>query len=57
MGADGIDTAFQYNYENAKKKNIKIGVYHYYRPNENSTKQFENFSNPEVHEKTTATVR
>ena len=44
MGADGIDTAFQYNYENAKKNNIKIGVYHYYRPNENSKQQFENFS-------------
>ena len=44
MGYNGLDTAFQYNYENAKKNNIKIGVYHYYRPDENSTKQFENFS-------------
>jgi len=43
MGRDGIDEAFKYNIKEAKKYGIKVGVYHYYRPNENSTEQFENF--------------
>ncbi len=43
MGEDGIDRYFKLNWENAKKYNYVRGAYHYYRPNENSTKQFENF--------------
>jgi lysozyme len=43
MGEDGIDRYFKRNWENAKKHNYVRGAYHYYRPNENSTKQFENF--------------
>tara|TARA_Y100001968_G_scaffold328058_1_gene374419 strand:+ start:840 stop:1466 length:627 start_codon:yes stop_codon:yes gene_type:complete len=50
MGKDGIDKAFQYNFKEAQKNGIKVGVYHYYRPNENSLEQFENFlkNTPEV---------
>ncbi|MAQ69725.1 MAG: hypothetical protein CMD23_01345 [Flavobacteriales bacterium] len=44
MGSNGQDTAFQYNYENAKKQKIAIGIYHYYRPNEDAQAQFENFA-------------
>jgi len=43
MGKDGRDKAFEYNFQEAKKYGIKVGVYHYYRPNENSTEQIENF--------------
>ncbi len=43
MGEDGNDRYFKQNWENAKKYNYVRGAYHYYRPNENSTKQFENF--------------
>ena len=43
MGKDGVDNEFEYNLKEAKKHGIKVGVYHYYRPNENSTEQFENF--------------
>tara|TARA_B100000902_G_C27298807_1_gene911596 strand:+ start:348 stop:1058 length:711 start_codon:yes stop_codon:yes gene_type:complete len=43
MGKDGVDNDFKYNIEQARKNGIKVGVYHYYRPNENSTEQFENF--------------
>jgi len=43
MGKDGRDEAFEYNFQEAKKYGIKVGVYHYYRPNENSTEQVENF--------------
>ena len=44
MGSNGKDTAFQYNYENAIKNQIPVGVYHYYRPNENAKSQFDNFA-------------
>ena len=44
MGDDGIDRRFNYNWKNSKKQGFIRGAYHYYRPNENSTKQFENFS-------------
>ncbi|MCK5815423.1 MAG: glycoside hydrolase family 25 protein [Flavobacteriaceae bacterium] len=44
MGKNGKDSEFQYNWKNAKKYNYIRGAYHYYRPNENSTKQFNNFS-------------
>lgn len=43
MGADGKDFEFERNWKNTKQKNFLRGAYHYYRPNENSTKQFNNF--------------
>ena len=48
MGDDGVDSRFQKNWKNAKKNGYIRGAYHYYRPNENSTKQFTNFSNNTV---------
>ena len=45
MGKDGTDNTFNYNFNEAKKIGLKVGVYHYYRPNENSNEQFENFIN------------
>lgn len=44
MGKDGSDSKFQKNWINAKKNNYLRGAYHYYRPNENSVKQFLNFT-------------
>ena len=44
MGKNGKDNAFEYNFKEAKNEGLKVGVYHYYRPNENSQEQFENFS-------------
>jgi GH25 family lysozyme M1 (1,4-beta-N-acetylmuramidase) len=44
MGVDGVDNKYEYNRTNAKKQGFIVGAYHYFRPNENSTKQFENFS-------------
>ncbi len=44
MGADGQDVQFKSNWKNAKANNYLRGAYHYYRPNENSVLQFENFS-------------
>ncbi|MAZ58671.1 MAG: glycoside hydrolase [Flavobacteriales bacterium] len=44
MGSNGKDTAFQYNYENAIKNKINVGIYHYYRPNEDAQAQFKNFA-------------
>lgn len=43
MGKDGIDKNFKTNYSKAKENAYITGVYHYYRPNENSTEQFNNF--------------
>mgnify|MGYP001351869947 CR=1 FL=1 len=43
MGKDGVDKAFKYNFQEAQKNGIKVGVYHYYRPNEKADAQFENF--------------
>ncbi len=37
------DTKYARNYAEAKKNGFIVGSYHYYRPNENSTLQFENF--------------
>lgn len=37
------DTEYTENYVGAKKNNLIVGSYHYYRPNESSVKQFENF--------------
>ncbi len=44
MGSDGQDLQFKSNWNNAKENNYLRGAYHYYRPNENSVLQFENFS-------------
>lgn len=44
MGSDGQDVRFNSNWKNAKEHNYLRGAYHYYRPNENSVVQFENFS-------------
>lgn len=43
MGKNGIDSAFTYNFKETKKNNIKRGIYHYFRPNENGLEQFQNF--------------
>ena len=42
-GKDGADTCFKDNWAQAKKHNLIRGAYHYYRPNENSLAQAENF--------------
>lgn len=41
----GVDKDIRYdkNYREAKEQGFIVGSYHYYRPNENSTKQFDNF--------------
>jgi len=44
MGIDK-DCKFEDNYKGAKINNIPIGVYHYYRPNENSIRQANNLIN------------
>ena len=43
MGIGGVDKHFRENWRNAKKHNYVRGAYHYYRPNENSAKQFKNY--------------
>lgn len=43
MGKDGADSRFKQNWEGFRPLPIKRGAYHYYRPNENSTLQAENF--------------
>lgn len=43
MGLNGKDKRFVYNWEKAKSIGLLCGAYHYYRPNENSTEQFNNF--------------
>ena len=43
MGADGVDKWAKRNLKGAKEEGFQIGVYHYYRPNENSTRQARNF--------------
>lgn len=42
-GNDKEDSRFDENWEAAKKHNFIRGAYHYYRPNENSIEQAENF--------------
>lgn len=37
------DIRYEKNYEEAKEHGFIVGTYHYYRPDENSNKQFENF--------------
>ena len=43
MGDDGVDGRFRQNWEGFGKLPVKRGAYHYYRPNENSARQAENF--------------
>ena len=43
MGKNRKDSKFLENWKNAQKHNYVRGAYHYYRPSENSTKQFNNF--------------
>jgi lysozyme len=43
MGARRRDKHFKYNWEKAKVHGFVVGAYHYYRPNENSTRQANNF--------------
>lgn len=43
VGKDVADTCFKENWMQAKKKKIIRGAYHYYRPNENSLEQAQNF--------------
>lgn len=45
MGKDGIDDEFNVNWEACKQQEFLRGAYHYYRPNENSSDQFNNFKN------------
>jgi lysozyme len=42
-GKDAVDTCFKDNWNQVKKKKLIRGAYHYYRPNENSLEQAENF--------------
>ena len=42
-GKDHRDRYYTYNWIESKKNNLIRGAYHYYRPNENSTKQAQNF--------------
>lgn len=43
MGVDGQDQQFKKNWKHAKTRLLVRGAYHYYRPDENSTLQAENF--------------
>lgn len=43
MGKNGKDYHFKKNWKKAKTYGYVRGAYHFYRPNENSTLQFENF--------------
>lgn len=43
MGVDGKDKRFIRNWKSAKDYAYVRGAYHYYRPNENAKKQFENY--------------
>lgn len=37
------DVRYERNYKESKQAGFVVGSYHYYRPNENSTKQFQSF--------------
>lgn len=42
-GRDGLDSEFKNNWKGAKVSGYLRGAYHYYRPDENSLKQADNF--------------
>ena len=44
MGDDKKDTQFDRNWKEAGENGFIRGAYHYYRPHENSTRQFKNYS-------------
>ena len=41
MGTNGVDAAFDYNFKEATKHQLAVGVYHYYRPNEGAEDQLK----------------
>jgi len=43
MGEDGVDRRFEENWEAAQSRTKLRGAYHYFRPNENSVRQANNF--------------
>ena len=43
MGKNGIDRQFKQNWKKIKQHGFIRGAYHYYRPGENSTQQFNHF--------------
>lgn len=43
MGKDGVDARFKRNWDGFRPLPVRRGAYHYYRPNENSTQQAQNF--------------
>jgi len=43
MGSNGVDAQFVKNWTEAKRVGLKRGVYHFYRPFQNSTDQANNF--------------
>ncbi len=43
MGVDGVDRAYKLNWKGAGANHFVRGAYHYYRPDENSVEQAENF--------------
>lgn len=43
MGADSFDQKFKFNWAKSKSRLLVRGAYHYYRPDENSVLQAENF--------------
>lgn len=43
MGGNGVDKNFKQNWKYAKVRLLVRGAYHYYRPDENSTLQAQNF--------------
>lgn len=43
MGDDRLDKKFKRNFKKAKEAGYLVGAYHYYDPNENSTRQARNF--------------
>ncbi|WP_300436011.1 GH25 family lysozyme [Christiangramia sp.] len=44
MGSDGKDKQYERNWKATAKSGYVRGAYHYYRPNENSVLQFQNFA-------------
>lgn len=44
MGTNGKDNQFKRNWKATKRSGYIRGAYHYYRPNENSVLQFQNFA-------------
>lgn len=51
MGKDGVDKRYRQNIQAAEDEGYIVGTYHYYRPNENSTEQFNHFKKHAVMKK------